>query len=242
MLKLLGDAQEPLRSQALTLFAARAGALEQGELFVVGRAVNGGDISFKISELSNGPLPTQLLDRLCAESMPQGQDPLGWVGRDWGARERYNTRRSQFWRVVRAVTLARVPGASPKDWFSRIVWTNLYKVSPHAAGNPSRDLMKAQRPACFELLSLELQYWSPRRILFLTGLSWATSFLTHLGCHVRHVRESPWVEGVATMGGAEIVIAPHPQGKPQAALVRDILEHFQPSMTDTARNGASNCT
>jgi hypothetical protein len=96
-----------------------------------------------------------------------------------------------------------------------------------------------QRAACFELLSLELQYWSPRRILFLTGLDWARPFLSHLGCNVHHIDEPLWVEGVAVLGGAEIVVARHPQGKPEDALVRDILTHFQPSTTETAPNGAA---
>jgi hypothetical protein len=217
---------EPQNSQALTLFAARAGSLQRGELMVVGRAVNGGDICFKASELDERR-QGELLDKLCAEAMPEGRDPLGWVGRGWGSKTEYNTRRSQFWRVIRAVSLALIPDASPVDWYSHIVWTNLYKVSPHQTGNPSGDLLRNQLPACVDLLSTEIEHWNPRRVLFLTGLEWARPFLSKLGCVVDAPGTGAIIEATTTLGGKDVIVAPHPQGKPERILARDIIARFQ---------------
>jgi uracil-DNA glycosylase len=222
----LRQIQDPdQRSQALTLFAARAGRLQQGELMVVGRAVNGGDISFKVADLTD-ELEAKLVDQLWTEAIPIGLDPLGWVGAAWGSKNDYNTRRSQFWRVIRNVSRSIVPNAEPTDWYSHIIWTNLYKVSPQETGNPSGHLLRNQFAACVDLLATEITFWNPRRILFLTGLTWARPFLEKLGCPVTLVKDSP-IQATAARGLVPIIVAPHPQGKPEKALAAAIVARFQ---------------
>ena len=57
------------------------------------------------------------------------------------------------------------------DDISKICWSNLYKFSPHAAGNPSTSLAAAQFDHCLQILKIEIEDWKSRRLLFLTGYS-----------------------------------------------------------------------
>ena len=198
---------------------------------VVGRAVNGGDISFKIADLTP-EVEATLVDQLWAEAIPSGLDPLGWVGGAWGSKKDYNTRRSQFWRVIRSVSRSIIPEAQPTDWYSHIIWTNLYKVSPHKTGNPSGHLLRNQFATCVDLLSTEIKLWNPRRILFLTGHGWARPFLDKLGCPVSVGKDSP-IEATALLDHVPIIVAPHPQGKPEKPLAAAIIARFQ-SLNTTA--------
>lgn len=65
-----------------------------------------------------------------------------------------------------------------RDWPSYIVWTNLYKIAPDKAGNPSRALMKIQREIAGKIFLEEILQWRPKKILFLTRLDWAEPFLS----------------------------------------------------------------
>ena len=60
---------------------------------------------------------------------------------------------------------------STRSWPSTLCWTNLYKISPFAGGNPSRSLADAQLDKCIQILKIEVSDWKPRRLLFLTGYS-----------------------------------------------------------------------
>lgn len=71
-----------------------------------------------------------------------------WVKDGWGATDRYNTKRSAFWRAVRGV----VEGLGISDvehdtWSSHLVWSNLYKLSPADGGNPSDPSARSSCPA-----------------------------------------------------------------------------------------------
>jgi len=60
-------------------------------------------------------------------------------------------------------------GADDVHWSSHLAWTNLYKVSPAAGGNPGAALQLAQRQSAIELLKLEVEQFAPRRVLAMTG-------------------------------------------------------------------------
>jgi hypothetical protein len=223
----LKNAPARLQNDKLALFVGRAGAAQRGELMVIGRALNGGDVQFKISELSNAACLKPLIASAYAHANPD-RDPLGWVADCWGASTGYNTRRSAFWRVVRSVTLRVVPATKDDNWHSSVIWTNLYKVSPAGTGNPTTTLMDLQREACFDILATEISDWQPARVLFLTGLSWAWPFLKHLQWQVSACRNSTPIEAVGhTPYGAQFVVAPHPERKPEEPLVLGICKHMK---------------
>ena len=149
---------------------------------------------------------------------------MGWVTDRWGATDGYNTARSAFWRVLRRFVLANPANqADPEHWSSRLVWTNLYKVSPAAGWNPGGDLQQAQRPSAIELLALEIDAFRPRRILALTG-SWIDPFVADLGLSLE--TRSGLVEGVGSARGAAWVIAKHPMGKPGDLFVSEVTQAF----------------
>ncbi len=155
--------------------------------------------------------------------------PMLWVSRCWGETNGYNTRKSAFWRVIRATTgRLGVADVGAPTWPSFVAWSNLYKVSPSAGGNPSSALANAQLPQCIEILRAEIHAWAPRRVLFLTGRRWARPFLDGLG----FVSDSdPLVNPVEASGtvfnGARIIVGPHPQAKPEGPFVDAAYGTFQ---------------
>ncbi|WP_437928805.1 hypothetical protein WMF37_05865 [Sorangium sp. So ce291] len=215
------------RTANLALFAGRAGAAQRGDLMVIGRALNGGDVQFNISELRDALRLERLIDSAYAEAAPDDGDPMGWVAGRWGSAKGYNTRRSQFWRVIRGVALEVVPGASDNDWHSTVVWTNLYKVSPGSTGNPPASLIRLQRNTCVDILADELEHWQPRRVLFLTGLAWAHPFLQHLGWPYAVCGYRSPIEAVGrSPHGVRFVVAPHPQTRAEGPLVDEACRYL----------------
>ena len=137
---------------------------------------------------------------------------MRWVDLGWGAKDRYNTKKSAFWRVVR--DSSKQLGI---DDTSKICWTNLYKVSPHSSGNPSTRLAAAQFDHCLQMLRIEIEDWKPQRLLFLTGYSWAKPFLDGLGLNPEIKDSIGLVEAAGSASdGTRIIVAPHPHREASA--------------------------
>ena len=216
-------------SERMTGFAALRGSKDQGELMVVGRAVNGWE---------KGRHPKTLLEpseRKCwAHGLTTKWD-MSWVIEQWQTRKprEYNTATSAFWRVIRRVTQQLVQNASESDWSSHLVWSNLYKVSPSTGGNPTSAMMQVQRPGCRNLLKLELEVFRPKRVLFLTGWDWAEEIIdvparAHQPVGARFV-ERVWNEPVSSEFEAPVsrfVVACQPQGKGDALWTDEVLAAF----------------
>ena len=151
-----------------------------------------------------------------------------WVTDCWKASRGCNTKKSAFWRVARAtVDQLGIADVSTKSWPSTLCWSNLYKVAPFAGGNPSTSLAKAQLEKCIQILRIEVSDWKPRRLLFLTGYSWARPFLEDLGWERPNDDQFGALEAVGHLpSGARIAVAPHPQGKREDRLVSAIVEAY----------------
>lgn len=115
------------------------------------------------------------------------------------------------------------------DWSSHLVWSNLYKVSPAEDGNPNSVLCEAQLLSCVELFKLELRTYSPSRVLLLTGADWAAPFVAEANLqeeesfhYVKQYGRYHLGDGLET----QCVIAVHPQGKPEADWVREVVTAF----------------
>ena len=120
-----------------------------------------------------------------------------------------------------------IADVSTKSWPSTLCWSNLYKVAPFAGGNPSTSLAKAQLEKCIQILRIEVSDWKPRRLLFLTGYSWARPFLEDLGWERQNDDRLGALEAVGCLpSGARIAVAPHPQGKREDRLVAAIVESY----------------
>lgn len=195
---------------------------------VVGRALNGWPVSAYPEEFATSVFREEFT-RKVQESV-NGPDPMAWVQEQWGAAEGYNTRRSAFWRVIREVTQCLCPtDGNGEDWPSHLVWSNLYKVSPAKRGNPGNLLSRIQLPGCRELFQLELEIYRPQRLLLLTGWDgWAELFLDGLAhdgpagrTYVKRVGNI-----VVQDHQIRVVVACHPQTRPEECWSREVLEAF----------------
>jgi len=195
------------------------------ELMVIGRATHGwgepedGDhTQFTLAEIVDPGVRRGFVERTLHSV---DEDPLAWVN-EYGPR-------SAFWRVAR--TVAEGLELAGEHWYRRIAWSNLYKVGPAEAGNPSDALMDAQQTVCIQLLGHELATLQPRRVLFLVGCGvdadWFQWFEQSLGFVEDGHGE---VEGQAIrwghIGTSQVIVLPHPQGKPEGKLAEAALLRF----------------
>ena len=167
-----------------------------------------------------------------------GGDEMAWVNRQWGDPRRseageknYNTATSAFWRVIGRVLKIVDPEArdDPEHWASHLTWSDLYKVSAH--GNPTGKLERVQRDGCIQALEGELAEYLPTRVLFLTGLNWASPFLNRIQHDEFVALQTRFVEAwgrIQLPGGGDcvFVVAPHPQGKPENEWTSDVTKAF----------------
>lgn len=197
-------------------------------LMVVGRAVNGWGNGIAAPVLLSPEGRSAATKQARAVSEVATGCPMSWVETRAGDPD-YNTNRSAFWRVIRKAAASLHSWSTPhQGWSSVLCWTNLFKVSPHAGGNPSTVLRRSIIQGSVQLLRREVEEFSPDRVIVLTGLDWFLPFADGLGLTVseglpsRGRRVGP-VEATANMHGRRWVIAKHPQGKPEQDAVSAIL-------------------
>ena len=198
------------------------GAGYDGDLLVIGRSVNGWVADWTAGQIRDGDVRGQVLDWMRRDAELAVGDRMAWVTDLWGATTGYNTRRSALWRVLADLT----SGLGDPAWPGRLVWTNLYKVSPAAGWNPGVDLQRAQRARAGAMLRTEVETYQPRRVLAMTG-DWIHPFLASLDLEL--TRASGLVTGTATRAGVAWVVAKHPMGKPHAPFVAAVRAAFADS-------------
>lgn len=199
------------------------GSQYDGQLLVVGRAVNGWDEATawhpKAGRTANGR--ARIIERTRDTSDPADGCALAWVYEWAGRRDGYNTNRSAFWQTAKDVAF---PQAVPLAWSSRFAWTNLYKIAPAEGRNPSERLCKLQFDACADLLRHEIEMLQPKQVLVMAGRGWFEPFAERLGLTMRWSRG--YVEGTAAGFGARWVVTKHPERKPRAPIVEGALRFF----------------
>ncbi len=230
----IGEARPGLPHRELTGFMATKGCKYSNELMVVGRAANGWVF---------GAYPEQFADAAFRRRFARdvrmsvgGDHPMEWVHHQWGAKNCYNTKRSAFWRVIRRVTEGLgIVHDSEGNWPCHLVWSNLYKVSPADGGNPySSELYNLQFPGCKDLFEAELRAYMPKRLLLLTGWEgWADWFLPDLD---EPESSSLYVERVGFLPLSKryqlrVVVACHPQGRPEEQWSRDVIREISDEPT-----------
>lgn len=232
ILRDVGEASKQLGGGKLCAFDTVVGGAYKGDLLVVGRAVNGWeDEGWLAEEARSEAFRAEKSRELSATPADNESCPMQWVSDMAGSAQGYNTNRSAFWRTVRSVTQRlNIEGESGGSWASVLAWTNLYRVSPASAGNPSARLASIQRDGCIEALGATIDQLSPRRILFLTGWDWAGDFVKFIGSWSPAFSKAGLVEsgGYLRRKGQEysVVIAKHPQGKPEKEMVDAIMSSW----------------
>lgn len=201
----------------LVIFTPAKGATYNTELMVVGRAVNDWkNYLHKHDSRSKRMILNGVKD--CLKT-----DGLEWVEDSWGASgDDYNTKKSAFWRVVKglAVQFADVEEGA----IYNIVWSNLYKVAKSGGGNPSEALKSVQFEHCLNLLKFELELFKPKYVVFLTDYyGWAEPFVKGLGVKKMKRSDKGFIRFTGTYNGCNIVVALHPQGKPEEEHMQEIM-------------------
>lgn len=219
-----------LTKKEIVGFLAMEGASYNREMMVVGRAVN---------DWGNAIDPRQLADPAISEhyaecvfsSVTSVGCPMSWVIERWQSSSGYNTRKSAFWRVIRkCVGEFGIADINGEEWPSFLVWSNLYKIAPAGGGNPGNGLCTAQLDGCLSMFRDEINTFRPKRILLLTGLDWAEPFLSAVSTQYRTF-SSGFVEAagcVDSLGreSSKIVVASHPQTRPEDAWVSAVKSAF----------------
>lgn len=225
----IGANHSRLSPTELTAFLCMAGSLYEGRLMVVGRAVNGWTDGVLPADLAQ-PAKAQAFAKTVFESVTGANCPMAWVSESWGTTSGYNSRRSAFWRSIRAVVHGLdIANVLLPQWPSHLLWSNLYKVAPAQGGNPDGNLCSLQLAGCIDLLRLEVDTYKPTRILFLTGMGWASPFLENLGLTINKNSTFKYVEGfgqakLSSGHGFTFAVASHPQGKPETPWVNEVLQ------------------
>lgn len=234
LIKKCYDLRDKYREDKLTAFWGRKGSLAKGDLMVVGRAVNGWDDAIWDKDELQDPKemhPFVVQMRQKAES--SAQCPMHWINEYWQRTDgNYNVAKSHFWQAIKGVALGLGVAVSEDEWPSRIMWTNLYKVSPFDEGNPSTGLLELQREHCGDILRTEIGRWFPKRILMLTDIDWALWFLQKFGATRVQVEGFKYVQWVGKMDiglkePAVIVVTSRPEGKPREPFVSEIMKAFE---------------
>ncbi len=144
-------------------------------------------------------------------------DQLEWVENLAGAKSGYNTRKSQFWSLIREFSKELF---KENDWYKYVAWTNLYKISPEE-WNPDSELKDLQLKTCTELLKREIEILKPSHVIFLTS-DWERNFLKSLGISDIEWKYEPWdpdpnkcpyKSRYAISNGVTYIRSLHPQGK-----------------------------
>ena len=189
------------------LFSPISGGKFRGDVLFYGRAVNGWVFDFGVDDIRDDNRRSKVIaesqglnaEVVCSRDpkkfadMSCDRDAMHWVEHEHreGKGSRVQANRSALWRVVRGVAGSY---SESSKWYSRLVWSNLYKVSPEQ-GNPSAALKRAQFPVCAQLIQLEVLQYRPRAVVFLTGWNgWFEHFEKQTGwVSDNGVRENPFV-------------------------------------------------
>lgn len=228
------------RNKLLSGFLSAKGCRYSGGLMVLGRAPNGWDAQGSRGELSSDLKRDSFFESILEETRGSSGCELGWVEGQWietrrhkEGKRQYATGRSAFWRCVRRVTgLLEVADADEPGWVSHLVWSNLYKIAPAEGGNPSEAMCRQQGDGCRGLLQLEFETYRPRRVLFLTDTTWAEPpVFDPSGLDYKHNFTQVRRFGRTSIGGSgpetRVVIASHPQAKPEETWQKEVTEAFK---------------
>lgn len=129
---------------------------KKGVLFY-GRAVNGWeDTSYDVEKIFSSPYKDLF-------NLP---DQMEWM----------KSLSNPFRNVVKQVTLAFYPD-NIDDWYQQIAWSNVSKIAPWEVytgrkdPNPNDEEWDAQYNGITKIMDAELQFFSPKVVVFITGLT-----------------------------------------------------------------------
>lgn len=171
----------------------------------------------------------KLFDKNSKDCIFALDDQMQWVEDCAGGKEEYyNSNRSAFWRIIRSVASNFYPGG---DELLNICWSNVCKIAPDAS-NPSDGLFYAQFPAARTIMQREIEIFSPKHVVLLTGVRWCRDFLYFLNgnMHTKSVASYRWgnkgeyAVKVYKIGDVFYYVSEHPQGKEEGTHIDVLIE------------------
>ena len=208
------EKREKFPEQDLCCFVHAKGEKYNGELMIVGRAVNGWGNQFNKNSIDNNSLIVNIQNDIDSED-------LKWVKDLWGPNEKYNTKKSAFWRTSKSLASVLTTGSVFET--DSIVWNNLYKISKAPKGNPSSRLRDIQSNICQDLFIEEIRLCNPKIIVLLTGYGWAKPFLSKF-TQLPLIGNNKFIEFVGFFENSFIVVGQHPQGKSEQDQIKEIID------------------
>jgi hypothetical protein len=187
---------------------------EKSGILFVGKATNGWVTKSKDVEILFGDSESRIFART---------DQMKWVVEN---KPYYKV--SAFWRVIKRVSELK---NGKDEWYSKIAWSNLYKVSLEK-GNPTGKLINQQIEICKEILNTEIEILNPKYVIFQTS-GWENRFFGNLKDSPKE-KEVIWGNNYKTIGysinNRVYITSVHPQGKNEGdhvnAIIK-IIEHFE---------------
>ena len=227
--KLLERLESADESGKLCLFTTHRGSRYNSELMICGRATNGFDPHWTLHRAStrNGR------EAIVAETLAERAKvpcPMKWITDNWGPNPKYSTARSAFWRVAKRIVAGLQISDDSASWSSYLAWTNLYRVAPAERGNPSARLQNTQIDWCKQALTEDVLALQPRRLLLMTGTNWAGPFISNMQLQewAPSALVQAWGRWILPTGAPiAVVVAKHPQGKPENKFVSGVLDAFR---------------
>ena len=223
LIQKLYTCKEEYPESSMCIFNAKRGRQYANKLMVVGRAVNGwGDPTKNIVKQNNEEQPAfteSVLDYLETETTNFKEQMVA-------TSKGYNHNTSAFTRLKRSIA-AKLITCNKSEANCNIVWSNLYKVSPHDRGNPSDKLKKLQFDSCLSILKMEIEHYKPETIIFLTSYQkqrWAKPFLDRLEMVNMLQKPIGFVEFAGLYNSSKVVVGQHPQGKNETIHLNNIIE------------------
>ncbi len=213
-------------SDQLVALYPMSGRAEHVDTLYFGRALNGWQWHFTLEELQQDPEePLEWIVQNSRGEYKPYDERLDWVENQWKKKDSYNTARSQFWQVIRSVSLARQEDA--EHWWDAIAWSNLLKVAPYGK-NPTQRQIRVIGEASLNLAQEEIAVFKPKNVVCLSGMVWAGD-LQRCGKAEKAV---PFDESILeyaadlTFGDhtCRFVVAPHPQGKSSSAIAAELIK------------------
>ena len=217
------------------------------KLIAIGRAMNGWEAPFSSCK-SIEDLITKILDQKFSFS--------DVIRRKEKTQHSYLYIRSKFWKLIKYV-LEEFGEANDEwyddnndnsnmNWNEKIVWSNLYKVSPRYKGNPDNQLIKKTLKTNIDILKFEIDENKPEKILFVTD-EWylkpfpdMPAFVDEFGIKFDHFDQQEskrCVIGSGTYGKAKIVVCTRPDiwgstNQYVRNMAKEIKEAFDPIKSD----------
>ena len=184
-------------------------------LMIVGRCPNGW------MEFSSGSADD--FAELASSEM-LNEDGASWLQDDGKAVEtyirksdgkecRYNANMSAFFRAIRNILYELKPATTiDPRWFDYFVWTNLYCFSPVGGGNADDKMKAVQLEDCKKLLALQIEYYNPTHIVFITDWDYWFDDFKDIFPEVIHTGNSVTdnVVGVGKYKNAKVVVSIRP--------------------------------